>query len=73
MLDYTCADIIADVDITEAELLAWNPWLISDCDTAPWWGGLHVQSEIKNGQVTHYHNHASVLMGGIMLFGLLVN
>jgi hypothetical protein len=33
MLDYTCADIIADVDIIEAELLAWNPWLANDCDS----------------------------------------
>jgi len=33
MIDYTCEDIIDDFDITEAELLAWNPWLASDCDT----------------------------------------
>ncbi|KAJ6019447.1 hypothetical protein N7522_001514 [Penicillium canescens] len=32
-LDYTCAGIVDDVDITEAELLAWNPWLAGDCDT----------------------------------------
>lgn len=32
-LDYTCADIEEDVDVTEAELLAWNPWLAGDCDT----------------------------------------
>ncbi|KAJ5177081.1 uncharacterized protein N7482_002958 [Penicillium canariense] len=31
--DYTCADIEEDVDVTEAELLAWNPWLAGDCDT----------------------------------------
>ncbi|KAF7116754.1 hypothetical protein CNMCM5793_005311 [Aspergillus hiratsukae] len=31
--DYSCADIATDVEITETELLAWNPWLAGDCDT----------------------------------------
>ncbi|KAJ5796251.1 uncharacterized protein N7518_004791 [Penicillium psychrosexuale] len=30
--DYQCADIEDDFDITEAELIAWNPWLAADCD-----------------------------------------
>lgn len=33
MLDYTYGVMIDDFDITEAELLAWNPWLASDCNT----------------------------------------
>lgn len=33
ILDYSCADIEADVEITETELLTWNPWLAGDCDT----------------------------------------
>ncbi|KAJ5958935.1 uncharacterized protein N7479_006085, partial [Penicillium vulpinum] len=31
--DYPCADLAGDVDITEAQLLAWNPWHAGDCDT----------------------------------------
>ncbi|KAJ5436947.1 hypothetical protein N7445_007832 [Penicillium cf. griseofulvum] len=31
--DYTCADLEEDVNMTEAQLLAWNPWLAGDCDT----------------------------------------
>ncbi|KAL4766809.1 hypothetical protein BDW60DRAFT_212576 [Aspergillus nidulans var. acristatus] len=30
---YQCADIEEDFDITEAQLLTWNPWLGTDCDT----------------------------------------
>ncbi|KAI2720884.1 hypothetical protein CBS147332_4124 [Penicillium roqueforti] len=30
--DYECANIADDFDITEAELIAWNPWLATDCD-----------------------------------------
>ncbi|KAJ5656875.1 hypothetical protein N7507_008825 [Penicillium longicatenatum] len=31
--EYQCADIEEDFDITEAQLLTWNPWLGTDCDT----------------------------------------
>ncbi|OGE52702.1 hypothetical protein PENARI_c009G09663 [Penicillium arizonense] len=31
--EYQCADIDEDFDITEAQLLTWNPWLGTDCDT----------------------------------------
>lgn len=31
--EYQCANIEEDFDITEAQLLTWNPWLGTDCDT----------------------------------------
>ncbi|KAL5363688.1 hypothetical protein BJX96DRAFT_187179 [Aspergillus floccosus] len=31
---YSCADIVADFEMTETEFFAWNPWLADDCDAA---------------------------------------
>jgi hypothetical protein len=32
--EYGCSDFIDDYNITKTELLAFNPWLTGDCDTA---------------------------------------
>ncbi|PCG89476.1 hypothetical protein PENOC_106380 [Penicillium occitanis (nom. inval.)] len=31
---YQCEDVESDLNLTEAELVAWNPWLAGDCDMA---------------------------------------
>ncbi|KAE8353839.1 hypothetical protein BDV28DRAFT_132335 [Aspergillus coremiiformis] len=32
--DYTCQDFALDYEITVSQLLAWNSWLVRDCDAA---------------------------------------
>ena len=31
---YSCADLASDYSVTLSQLMSWNTWLSSDCDTA---------------------------------------